>query len=150
MKDISTVDVCLAAMDLLAKREHSRLELSQKLNRRYSHQPDLVEEEISKLETQGLQSDFRLAETFVRTRTSRGQGPFKIRMELRRKGVPDDVITQAVEESGIDWFELVGEVAAKKFGDRLAEEPIDMKVKAKVARFLQQRGFSYDHISSLY
>ncbi|MBT7797043.1 MAG: hypothetical protein HN556_09230, partial [Gammaproteobacteria bacterium] len=27
---------------------------------------------------------------------------------------------------------------------------LDMKTRARISRFMQQRGFSYDHISSLY
>jgi len=141
-------------MDLLARREHSRLELSQKLGRRFPHQRELLEDEISILETEGLQSDARLAEAFVRVRTSRGQGPVKIRMELRGKGVPDETISLALEQCGIDWFELVSEVALKKYGDHFRQENVSqrasLKTKAKVSRFLQQRGFSFEHISSLY
>lgn len=153
-EDPTDVDVRRAAMDLLARREHSRLELSQKLGRRFPHQRELLEDEISILETEGLQSDARLAEAFVRVRTSRGQGPVKIRMELRGKGVPDETISLALEQCGIDWFELVSEVALKKYGDHFRQENVSqrasLKTKAKVSRFLQQRGFSFEHISSLY
>lgn len=139
-------------MDLLARREHTRLELSQKLARRFPHQRELLEDEISILETEGLQSDARLAEAFVRTRTNRGQGPVRIRMELRRKGVPDETISLALEQCGVDWFELVSEVASKKYGDREenVSQQVSLKTRAKVSRFLQQRGFSFEHISSLY
>ena len=153
-EDPTDVDVRRAAMDLLARREHSRLELSQKLGRRFPHQRELLEDEISILETEGLQSDARLAEAFVRVRTSRGQGPVKIRMELRGKGVPDETISLALEQCGIDWFERVSEVALKKYGDHFRQENVSqrasLKTKAKVSRFLQQRGFSFEHISSLY
>ena len=153
-EDPTDVDVRRAAMDLLARREHSRLELSQKLGRRFPHQRELLEDKISILETEGLQSDARLAEAFVRVRTSRGQGPVKIRMELRGKGVPDETISLALEQCGIDWFELVSEVALKKYGDHFRQENVSqrasLKTKAKVSRFLQQRGFSFEHISSLY
>ena len=153
-EDPTDVDVRRAAMDLLARREHSRLELSQKLGRRFPHQRELLEDEISILETEGLQSDARLAGAFVRVRTSRGQGPVKIRMELRGKGVPDEAISLALEQCGIDWFELVSEVALKKYGDHFRQENVSqrasLKTKAKVSRFLQQRGFSFEHISSLY
>jgi SOS response regulatory protein OraA/RecX len=29
-------------------------------------------------------------------------------------------------------------------------ETLDIKARARISRFMQQRGFSYDHISSLY
>lgn len=136
-------------MDMLARREHSRLELSQKLSRKFSDQAQTIEEEILKLTHEGLQSDARLAEAFIRARTSKGQGPMKIRAELRNKGVSDDDMSRAFEECSPDWFSLALEVAEKKFGPGF-EQQQDTKERARVARFLGQRGFSFDHISSLY
>lgn len=172
MKEISTKDIRLAAMDLLARREHSRLELSRKLAKRFSGnalsvdideididtdidtdlEADLeaeIEVEIDKLTAEGLQSDSRMAEAFVRARTNRGQGPARIKKELRDKGVSDDLIALAIESCDIDWFELVSDVARKKFGDTM-DYAGDMKAKARLSRFLQGRGFSFDHISSLF
>jgi regulatory protein len=147
--EIDTKDIRLAAMDLLARREHSRLELEQKLRKRFSDQLETIESELDKLAAEGLQSDERLAEAFIRARSSRGQGPSKIRMELKGKGLADEAISLAFEVAEVDWYELVQAVAQKKFGEQLDNGP-DLKLKAKVSRFLQGRGFSYDHISSLF
>lgn len=147
MKETNPRDIRLAAMDLLARREHSRLELYRKLRKRFPDQLQEIEVEIDRLATEGLQSDARLAEAFIRARTNRGQGPSKIRMELKGKGVAEDLMSLAFEACEVDWFALAHEVAAKKFGDL---EGTDLRFKAKVSRFLQGRGFSYDHISSLY
>lgn len=149
MIEISPKDIRRAAMDMLARREHARLELKQKLSRKFSDQAQTIEEEILKLTREGLQSDARLAEAFIRARTNKGQGPMKIRVELRNKGVSDDDMAFAFEMCSTDWFSLAQEVAEKKFGPGF-ERQQDMKEKSRVARFLSQRGFSYDHISSLY
>ncbi len=140
-------------MDLLARREHSRLELQQKLLKRFSGQADEIASQIEQLNHEGLQSDSRLAEAFIRARTSKGQGPGRIRMELRQKGVDDEIISLAMEESEVDWFQLAEEVANKKFSREFGpfdESPkLEARDRARVARFLQQRGFSYDHISAI-
>ena len=148
-EDTAARDIRLAAMDHLARREHSRLELRQKLSRRFPDHAEQIDIEVDRLTDEGLQSDVRLAEAFIRARTNRGQGPAKIRKELQVKGVSETDITLAFEESAIDWFGLVEEVARKKFGC-LTEAGDDLRMKARVSRFLQQRGFSYDHIASLY
>ncbi|MEK9868841.1 MAG: regulatory protein RecX, partial [Gammaproteobacteria bacterium] len=123
MTEIDTLDntrnIRLAAMDLLARREHSRLELEQKLRKRFSDRLETIETELDKLAAEGLQSDERLAEAFIRARSNRGQGPSKIRMELRSKGLSDAAISLAFEAIAVDWYELVHEVAQKKFGDQL-------------------------------
>ena len=157
MIEISPVDIRRAAMDMLARREHSRLELARKLGRKFSGQTighvsgveDLIEEELLKLRQEGVQSDARLAEVFIRARTGRGQGLIKIRMELKGRGVSEDDIALAFEVCSVDWYSLAHEVAVKKFGDGF-ESRQDRKEKSRLSRFLQQRGFSYDHISSLY
>ena len=141
------VEIRRAAMDLLARREHSKREIRQKLSKRFSSYPDLMEVEIDILSKEGLQSDERLAEAFIRSRASRGHGPMKIRSELRGKGVDDGEISQAFAQSDIDWFERVATVAAKRFGD---QPPGDAKDRARRNRFLQQRGFSFDEIGTLY
>lgn len=159
MTDIKPSDARRAAMDLLARREHSRYELILKLTRRLGDNPELFEQEVGKLTDEGLQSDRRLAEAFIRARTNRGQGPVKIKMELRAKQVGDEIISIAFEECGVDFKALARSVAVRKFGDELGKvadmktldmESLDIKAKARISRFMQQRGFSYDHISSLY
>jgi len=154
MTDIKPSDVRRAAMDLLARREHSRYELLLKLTRRLGDNPELFEQEVGKLTDEGLQSDRRLAEAFIRARTNRGRGPVKIKMELRAKQVSDEVISIAFEGCGVDFSALAQSVALKKFGGELGEvtnmETLDIKTKARISRFMQQRGFSYDHISNLY
>lgn len=144
--DINRVDVRRAAMDMLARREHAQGELTRKLEKRFGSTDDvigIIREEVVRLEAEGLQSDSRLAEAFIRARVGRGQGPVRIRSELRSRGVPDDVIEQALAECEVDWFDLAARVSEKRFGEAL---PADAKERAKRARFLQQRGFSFDHI----
>ncbi|MBD3646415.1 MAG: regulatory protein RecX [Pseudomonadales bacterium] len=145
-EEIRPADIRRAAMDYLARREHSRRELLEKLKARFDAGPELIQQEVDRLREEGLQSDARLAEALVQARVNRGQGPLKIRAELRGKGVDDDVIEVALDECMVDWTELVAEVARKRFGDR---PPADAKARAKRIRFLQQRGFSFDHINTL-
>jgi regulatory protein len=139
-------DVRRAAMNLLARREHARKELVQKLRKKFSAIPEIVEEELDKLRAEGLQSDARLAEVFIRSRVNRGQGPVKIKMELRGKGVDNDTLARAFETCEVNWFALVEQVAIRRFGDSV---PSDAKERARRGRFLQQRGFNFDHIGSL-
>ena len=145
--EVSATDIRRAAMDCLARREHSRLELVRKLEKKFGDHAALIEQELSRLASEGLQSDARLAEAFIGSRSGRGQGPVKIRMELRARGIGDEMISLAFEQCGVDWFRLAEKVARKKFGDI---ESGELQERARVSRFLQQRGFSHDHISGVY
>lgn len=138
---VKPAELRLAAMDLLARREHSRSELLEKLGRRF--EKALLEPVLDSLADDGLQSDQRFAESFVRHRAQRGYGPLRIRQELRQRGVSDSDNTLAFENNEINWRDIVRDVVSRKYG---SEPAADLKEKARRQRFLQYRGFSHDHI----
>jgi regulatory protein len=132
------------AMNWLARREYSLAELRDRLVER-EYPPDVVEITVAALAADGLVSDERFAAALVAVRVRKGQGPVRIRTELKTRGVGRDLIRQHVYESGLEWHELACEVRRKKFG---AMMPVDFKEKARQMRFLEYRGFSGEHIRS--
>lgn len=133
----------LVAMDALARREHSRHELYIRLKSRCGDSLDILQRVLDDLEEDGLLSDRRFAEAYIRSRISRGQGAVRIRHELRNKGVAEALIEESLAAAEIDWCQLATDVAVRRFG---AEGPADYVERAKRMRFLQQRGFSGDEI----
>ena len=132
-----------AAMNMLARREHSFHELQQKLAGKFPDIPDdLIRQALERLQQEKLQSDERFLESFVRHRSSRGMGPLKIAAELYPKKVDENLLNQALDAVG-DWNELCLQVLQKKF--LVAGKP-SMQDQARWSRFLQQRGFSSDQI----
>lgn len=138
---IDPADIRLAAMNLLARREHSVWELRKKLRIRF---PDdtLLDEQLSRLTEQNLQSDMRFAESYIRQRIDRGYGPVRLRGELRERGVSRSDITRLLEELAIDWRAHAMQVMHNKYGDF---PPRDIKEEARRARFMQHRGFTPEH-----
>lgn len=143
---INPADIRLAAMNLLARREHSSKELRQKLLKRFKD-PELVDAQLQRLADEKLQSDQRFTESFLRQRLSRGHGPIRIRQEMRQKGISDTEISAAMEAEAPDWYELASQAYHRKFG---ALPPEDIKEKAKRSRFMQYRGFALDHYQHLF
>ncbi len=143
-KFTNPVEARKKAMDYLARREHGRGELLAKLERA-GFDPDVSEDVIAQLVDDGLQSDTRFVEAFVRSRISQGKGPVRIRAELREHGIADSLTDEGLRDAGQDWFELAREVRVKKFG---VGQPPDFREKARQMRFLQSRGFDSDHIRS--
>ena len=133
-----------AAMDLLARREHGRMELSRKLRSRGAP-PDLIEPALEKLADEGLLSEARYLESFVRMRANAGYGPLRVREELTQRGLPREEIEQALRDSGFDWNEQLREVWLRKFG----ELPGDQRERARQGRFLSYRGYPLDSIGRL-
>lgn len=140
--DTTAAKIRIAAMDLLTGREYSRAELATKLNKRFDSHP-AIDEVLVKITEEGLQSDKRFAEAFIRSRIYRGHGLARMRQDIRQKGVADELVARALEEADINWYELAKDVATRKFGRRQAT---DQREKAKRMRFMQYRGFNYDQI----
>jgi regulatory protein len=135
-------EVEVTAVRLLARREHSTEELRRKLVSK-GHPEASVAAVVEKLGSKKLVSDERFVAGFVRHRARRGQGPVRIRGELRQQGITDPQIQQEVGASEVDWKRRAVEVRQRKFG---AELPRTAGERAKQARFLQYRGFNSDQI----
>ena len=135
----------LSAMNFLARREHSRRELIFKLRKRFTDSDEQIIEEVSRLCSEGLQSDYRMASEYVHFRSKRGLGPKKIKAELRLKGISDSLLEQIFSESGVDWRNILEKVVNKKTSqDGFALDSLE--TKHKVNNFLQKRGFEPDQI----
>lgn len=135
-----------AAMDVLARREHSQFELRQKLSRKFPEADTLViDAVIETLREEKLQSDDRFTEYYVRYRKSRGFAYLHIRSELAARYVPQHIIEAHLFEDDADWNLLAHYQVQKrlrglpsiKFGDRQHRA---------IVRFLESRGFTLSSI----
>ncbi|MGE8113755.1 recombination regulator RecX [Pseudomonas sp. NPDC086566] len=139
------VAVRRTAMDLLARREHGRVELTRKLRQRGA--PDeLIEPALDRLAEEGLLSEARYLESFIRYRSGAGYGPARIREELGQRGLNRGDIEQALRESEVDWPALLRDTWQRKFA---GQRPHDPRSRAQQTRFLAYRGFPMDMIGRL-
>jgi regulatory protein len=126
------------AIGLLARREHAQSEIKRKLrDRGYDH--ELTLEVIDDLTRQRLLSDERFAAMFIRSRAERGQGPVRLRAELRQLQIPLEQIDRLLQAAAIDWEQSALSVRLRKFGK---QSPTGLAERAKQVRFLQYRGFT--------
>jgi len=133
-----------AALDLLARRDHFRRELAEKLRLRKCPE-DEIEAALDRCREIGLIDDERVGTRFVEVRAaSRGWGPHRLAAELRQRGVA---------------FELAEELA--KLEPRLLDEALqaalrrlevrapeawweDSQRRARMISSLIARGFAAD------
>jgi regulatory protein len=131
----------LAAVGLLARRDHASGELRAKLEAQ-GYTPEAVTHALEELAAARILDDARYAENYVAYHAQRGEGPLRIAAELRARDVPAHLIEAALA-TGPDWRARAREVRIRRFG---AESPVSWAEKARQGRFLQYRGFSSDHI----
>lgn len=138
----SVSDIINTAMRHLTRREHSRLELTQKLHSIYSDSHKITSA-LNQVCEKGYLSDERYADLIVRSRINQYCGPFKMRMELRGKGVVDDIIESVIESYDVDWLSLARQARVKRYGE---SAPSDAKNLSKQIRYLKNKGFYQEHI----
>jgi regulatory protein len=133
-----------AAIALLSRRDFSRAELRSRLLRAAGAQADQgeVERALDAAQAQGLLSEDRLIEGFIRTRQARF-GPARLRYELSRRGISEDRIDAALSLAACDEYAVAHALWVKRFKSYSSD---DAREQARQARFLASRGFSHDVI----
>ena len=147
----------VAAVEILAKRLVSTAELRSKLVAKKLFSPAEIDEAVLAVKRMGALHDDFLAEDVARSYRSRGYGPARIRMALRKRGIPQEIIEQTL--NGKDEDEPGNGVGSDsgQSGDgdnafavlhrkaaQFRREPDPRKRKAKAVRCLVGRGFTYE------
>ena len=130
----------LAAMNLLARREHSSAELKQKLMQK-GWQAERIDLTLHRLQQEGLQNDARFVEHYIRYRAQRGFGPVKIQYELQQKGVDHALIQQHMQSWQSEWPERMRQVVVRKRKHVADFVSLSLEEQRKMQCFLRQRGF---------
>jgi regulatory protein len=127
------------ALRYLARREHSRDELARKLAP-YAESSELLEGLLRELESKKQLSNERFAEVRAHW-LARKYGAARIRQDLREKGVSEDLVDSV---TAVGELERARAILKRKYH----AQAMTREERAKRARFLQSRGFSYDTIRS--
>jgi regulatory protein len=126
------------ALRLLARREHTRLELERKLAPHVEEAAELAAL-LDDLTSRGWLSEARAIEQLVHAKRAR-YGAARIRQLLLARGVSEDLIRPALAALKDTELESARAVWARKFREpaRSAAE------RARQVRFLQARGFGIE------
>ena len=128
------------ALGLLARREHSRVELTRKLVQAGFDAADICTL-LDGFEAKKWLSDQRFAESYVADHRARA-GNIKLAYDLRQRGVSDGIIDAVLGDNRDSELDRARMVWKKKF----ASAPVDAAEKARHMRFMQSRGFSSEII----
>ena len=136
------------ALQYLARREYSRVELRGKLLPHAQIEDDFEQAQpvdldklLDDLTKRGWLSDERATTQLVHAKRGR-YGTQRITHELRQRGISDELIDAVLPALEASELETARDVWQRKFG-RL---PQDAKEKGKQMRFLQSRGFGFEVI----
>ena len=125
------------ALDLLSRRDHSKLELSRKLRQKGGEAGE-ISELIESLAERGYLDDRRFAENFVRYRADKAWGRRRYRQELAKRGVDSEIISEVLETSP----EINQDALNDKLQRLVERETRKGKPADKIAASLARKGFA--------
>lgn len=128
------------ALRLLARREHSRLELRRKLAA-HAASPEALDELLTDFVQRGWLDESRVA-TSVLHRQAPRLGNQRIRQALQQLGLPDELIAESCALLAPTEVQRAQDVLGRKFPN----PPITAQEHSRQYRFLQARGFSAESI----
>lgn len=132
------------AVWLLARRSYAQGELLKKFRTRFQANEPLFAEVLASLAKLGLQSDQSAAENFVTLHP--GWGERRIRMELSRRGISNDIMTETLTGHDDEVIRATAALTQRLHGKPL---PTDYAERQKLMAFLGRRGFSLDTIKQV-
>ena len=124
------------ALRLLASREHSRAELERKLQA-HETAPGELAQALDELQAKGFINEARVVQSVVHGRAE-SLGTQRVRAELNAKGLPPELVAEAVDALRATEESRAREAWRRKFGQPSA----DPRERARQVRFLASRGFS--------
>jgi regulatory protein len=125
------------ALNVLARRDYSCEDLRLKLLEK-GYDGSVVLPLLDALRSEKLLNDKRYLENFVAYHAARGQGPLRIRVDLRRHGLQGPLVEEYLDAYP-EWIGLIEKVRVKKFGAKPAKNYADRQIQS---RFLSYRGFT--------
>ena len=140
------IDAYNKSLDYLSYREHSELELSNKLIKK-GFESSLAHKVIDRLVAKNLVNNARFADAYVNARKRKGFGPKKIFFELKQRGIQENISDKALFNDSNDWQTLAINVFSKKFTNGVSS---DLKEKSKQQNFMIGRGFRFQEIESIF
>ena len=131
-----------ACLDLLSKMLKTKKQITEYLQKK-GYLPKIIQSVINKLEEYGYINDKYYAESFVNFKAN-SSGRYKIKNELKQKGVSDDII-----EETLNTLENQDDVIANIALKYIKNKERTPEMFAKLSRHLAGKGFMWDEINNV-
>jgi len=133
------------ALTLLDYRERSQWEIKERM-RQKKYTPEVIHQVIGYLKEHDFLNDRRFSEGWANSIIKKGFARKRVYYELRKKGIPEDLIEEVVGKlfSKIDETEMALRVVKKSYNT-----PKDRRDFQRISGFLRRRGYSFSVINKV-
>ena len=131
------------ALAFLEKRDRTEREVYDKLAGA-GFSSEAVSQVLGRLRDAGFVDDAGYAARYMEALAAKGRGRLRIAAEMRRKGLPDELVRNTLEDGALEDGERARALdAARRAFGQVPEGTDARKAAAKVGRRLATLGFSY-------
>lgn len=133
-------------IDIVSRRLHSEKEVRDKLKDK-EYAPRTIDKTIEKLKEYGYINDGDFLENYLSFKGTT-QGPRKLKYDLSRKGINDQLIENALEHLKEDEFSSCMSLATQRLNS--LNESLEMSKKyRRLAGFLERKGYGFGVIKEV-
>ena len=125
----------------LGRRDHSEKELRDKIGRKTDNQ-QWIDKVVNDCFEYDYLNDARFVENFIRSSHNKGFGRKRIKGDLKRKGIDENLLTKAFENDHHDYVLGAVTLLSGKYKQRIANQHL----KKKAMSYLQNKGHGFDDI----
>lgn len=137
-----------AAIKIVERSAKTEKQVIDKLKEK-EYSDDAIKYAVDFLNEYGFINDRLYAKSFAHDKLMKN-GTNKIKFELRRKGISDDIIKETLNDINDDEeIENAVSIAEKKYVQILRRESDKYKIKNKLYTFLAGRGYSFDTVKKV-
>ena len=144
MRKRNSSSVYKKALQYLARREHTRNQLRQKLLRHA--EADEADEVLDQLERDNFLSEGRYLASYIETQVRKLYGPERIIAGLCHQGYDRSVAERSLREASVDWLARARRCYTNRFPEA---QTMDDRERHRRIRFLRSRGYHEDTIRSI-
>lgn len=136
------------ALNIIERSYKTEKEIKEKLlSKEYSY--ETIDKVIYFLKEYSFIDDAKYAQMYINDRI-KTKGRNKIKYDLSKKGVDEDIIKSKIGEVNSDKeFENALELGSKKYSIIIKREEDERKIKQKLAQFLIGRGYTWDTVNKV-
>lgn len=128
------------SLNLISRRRRSTWEMQQYLKQK-DYETEIIETILNMLSIKGYLDDAAFAEAWINSRRLlKNTSKRRLQQELRAKRVPDEIISQALENDQADESEVLKELIAKKRTQTRYQD------REKLMAYLIRQGYNYSDI----
>jgi regulatory protein len=143
-KNVVESDAMRYAVKYLSYSARTTKEVVQKL-KEYEFSQEIIKKTVVYLRKRKYLDDLAYAKNYAKSRLSRAYGVYRVRFELKHKGIKTEYIDEALDIEDYDPQSVITELLKKRIKS-VTKKGFYENERRKIFNYLKNRGFAYEDV----